>query len=41
MKPIDLHLILMLNTMTILTKASLNLKLVIMSGYRDTEMYMV
>ena len=33
MKPIDVTLILMLNTMKILMKPNLNLELVVMSGY--------
>ena len=37
MKPITLHLIFMLNTMKILIKKTLNLKLAIMLGFQNTK----
>ena len=40
MKPLTLHLILMLNTMKILTKKILNWKLVIVSEYQNTKTFL-
>ena len=41
MKPIEVTLVLMLNTMKILVKNNLNLKLVIMSGYQNTNTFLL
>ena len=41
MKPLGLHVILMLNTMKILTKKILNLKLLIVSEFQNTKMLLL
>ena len=41
MKPLTLHLILMLNTLKILTKKILNWKLVIVSEYQNTKTFLL
>ena len=41
MKPITLHLIFMLNTMKILIKKILNLKLAIMLGFQNTKTFLL